>query len=106
MSSATAWALIVLCAGTTLLTRGLGPAAVGGRGLPAPVVRVVLLLASALLAALVVTSALADGPELHVGADTAGVGVAGLLLWRKAPVLVVVVGAAVVTALLRAAGVD
>jgi branched-subunit amino acid transport protein len=106
VTTSTAWLLIALCAGTTLLTRGLGPAAVGGRALPAPVVRVVLLLASALLAALVVTSALADGPVLHVGADTAGVTFAGVLLWRRAPVLVVVVGAAAMTALLRAVGVD
>jgi branched-subunit amino acid transport protein len=106
VTTGTALALIVLCALTTLLTRGIGPAAVGGRELPAPLVRVVLLLASALLAALVVTSALADGPQLHVGADTAGVAFAGVLLWRKAPVLVVVIGAAVVTAGLRALGVD
>ena len=104
MSSGAIWAVIVLCAVTTLVTKGIGPAATGTRELPAPAVRVVLLLASALLSALVVTNALADGIRLHVGADTAGVAVAAVLLWRRAPVLVVVVVAAAVTAGLRAAG--
>ena len=106
MSAATAWWGVVLCAVVTFACKGVGPAVTGSRELPAPAVRVVALLAAALLSALVVTSALADGPRLHVGADTAGVAVAGLLLWRRAPVLVVVLGAAAVTAALRAAGVD
>jgi branched-subunit amino acid transport protein len=96
------WAVVALAALTTLLTKGVGPAATGARELPAPAVRVVVLLAPALLAALVVTNALADGDRLAVGADTAGAAVAALLLWRRAPVLVVVVAAAAVTAALRA----
>ena len=106
MSGGTVALVIALCALTTLLTKGVGPAATGARELPAPAVRVVVLLSSALLAALVVTNALADGPRLHVGADTAGVAAAGLLLWRRAPLLVVVLAAAGVTAALRALGVD
>ena len=102
MTATTAWLAVVLCALTTFTNKGLGPLALGSRELPAPVVRVVVLLGCPLLAALVVTSALADGGRLHVGADTAGVAVAGLLLWRRAPVLVVVLGAAAVTAALRA----
>lgn len=78
----------------------------GARELPAPVARVIVLLSSALLAALVVTSALADGRELHLGADTAGVATAAFLVWRRAHLVVVVVAAAVVTALLRALGVE
>ncbi|MBW3652107.1 MAG: hypothetical protein KY433_00665 [Actinobacteria bacterium] len=58
-----------------------------------------------LLAALVVTNALADGDRLHVGADTLGVVVAALRGWRRAHVVVVVVAAAAGTALLRAGGV-
>jgi branched-subunit amino acid transport protein len=106
MSTGTVWALIGLCVLTTALTRGLGPAATGDRQLPAPAVRVVVLLSSGLLAALVVTAALADGTQLHVGADTAGVATAGLLLWRRAHLLVAVLAAAAVTAGLRALGVD
>lgn len=104
MSAGVVWAVVALCAVTTLVTKGVGPLATGARELPAPAVRVVVLLSSALLAALVVTNALADGDELRVGADTAGAAVAALLLWRKAHVLVVVVAAAATTAGLRAAG--
>jgi branched-subunit amino acid transport protein len=106
VSTGAFWALIGLCAVTTALTRGIGPAATGDRELPAPAVRVVVLLSAALLSALVVTAALADGTALHVGADTAGVATAGVLLWRRAHVLLAVLAAAVVTATLRALGVD
>ena len=102
MTGSTVWAVVVLCALTTVVTKGVGPAATGSRELPAPAVRVVVLLASALLSALVVTNALADGDRLAVGADTAGALVAALLLWRRAHVIVVVLAAAGVTALLRA----
>ena len=105
MTSTVVWSVVALCAVTTLVAKGVGPAATGSRELPAPAVRVVVLLAPALLTALVVTNALADGDRLRVGADTAGAVVAALLLWRRAHVLVVVVAAAAVTAGLRAAGV-
>ena len=57
------------------------------------------------MSALVVTNALADGDRIAVGADTAGVLVAGVLLWRRASLVLAVVAAAAVTAGLRAAGV-
>ena len=104
MSSGTVWLVIALAALTTVVTKGVGPAATGSRALPAPAVRVVVLLAAPLLTALVVTNALADGQRLHVGADTAGAVVAALLVWRRAHVVVVVIAAAAVTALLRAVG--
>lgn len=106
MTPQAVWLVVALCALTTLVTKGIGPAATGGRDLPAPAVRVVVLLGSALMSALVVTNALADGDRLHVGADTAGVAVAGLLLWRRAHLLLAVLAAAAVTAALRAAGID
>lgn len=100
------WPLVALVAAVTFAIKGVGPAVLGSRPLPPQVVKVVALLAAALLSALVVTNALADGRTWHVGADTAGVAVAGLLLWRRVPVLAVVLAAALTTALLRAAGVD
>lgn len=98
------WSTIVLVALMTFAVKGVGPALLGDRPLPDGFSRVVVLLAPALLAALVVTSAVADGPRLVLGADTAGVGIAGLLLLRGVGVLPVVVVAAVATALLRLAG--
>lgn len=105
MTSGTIWALIVLCAVVTAAIKAFGPIAVGQRDLPSWFTDVIALMAPALLAALVVTAALADGDRLAVGADTAGVAVAGLALVRGASVVVGVAIAAVVTALLRAAGV-
>jgi branched-subunit amino acid transport protein len=96
-----AWLLIALVAGVTFAIKGAGPATMGERQLPAHLTGVVVLLAPALLAALVVTSALADGDQWLAGANTVGVACAGLLLWRRAPVIVVVLGAAAVTALIR-----
>ena len=58
------------------------------------------MMAPALFAALVVTQALADGRRLGVGADTAGVALAGIAAWRGASVIAVVAIAAVTTALL------
>jgi branched-subunit amino acid transport protein len=81
---------------------GHGPVARGGRELPAWFAGIVVLLAPALLTALVVSSALADGKHLHVGADTAGVAVAGIALARGASVIAGVVIPAAITAGLRA----
>ncbi|MBZ4019510.1 branched-chain amino acid transporter [Streptomyces purpurogeneiscleroticus] len=58
-----------------------------------------------LLASLVATTGLMEGHEAAGVARPVGVAVAGLLAWRKAPFVVVVLGAAVVTALLRLAGI-
>jgi branched-subunit amino acid transport protein len=104
MSDATAWALIAGCAVVTFAIKAAGPVALGGRELPDWFGRVVALLAPALLSALIVTQALANGQELAVGADTAGVAAAGVALWRGLPIVAAVVIAAAVTALLRAVG--
>ena len=98
------WPTIALVALVTFAIKGVGPALLGDRQLPASFTRVVLLLAPALLAALVITNAAADGTRVQIGADTGGVTLAGLLLLRGVGVLPVVVVAAVSTALLRLAG--
>jgi branched-subunit amino acid transport protein len=104
MSAGTAWAVVGLCAVVTAVIKGIGPVALGGRELPSWFGAVVALLAPALLAALVVTQALADGERLAIGADTVGVAAAGVVLWRGGSILLGVAVAAVVTAGLRAAG--
>ncbi|HEY3018995.1 MAG TPA: AzlD domain-containing protein [Solirubrobacteraceae bacterium] len=102
MSAAATWTLITGCAAITAAIKAAGPVALGGRELPAWFLRVIRLMAPALLAALVCVSALADGDRLAVGADTAGVAVAGLVLWRGGSVILGVAVAVAVTALLRA----
>lgn len=102
MTAAVAWGVVGGAAAVTAFIKGVGPFALGGRELPAWFTSVVVLLAPALLAALVVASTLADGKNLHVGADTAGVAVAGFAFWRGASVILGVVIAVGVTAALRA----
>lgn len=95
----------VLIAGMALATfaiKAAGPIALGGRALPARLTGVVALLAPALLAALIVTNALADGQKLTIGTDTAGVVAGGLVVWRTGSVIACVLVAAAVTAVLRA----
>lgn len=101
MSDGRIWLVVALCAVVTAIIKGAGPVALGGRELPVWFSGVIKLMAPALLAALVCVSALADGEEWAIGADTAGVAVAGVLLWRGANVVVGVVVAATITAALR-----
>ncbi len=63
--------------------------------------RTAVLLPVALLAALVAVQAVSDPGRLALDARVPALGVAALLLWRGAPFLVVVAGAALVAALLR-----
>jgi branched-subunit amino acid transport protein len=77
---------------------------IGGCALAPWFAAVISLLAPALLSALIVTQALADGERLHVGADTAGVAAAGVVVWRGGSVVPAVAIAVVVTAGLRALG--
>lgn len=100
--SATVWITIAgLCAGTAAI-KGFGPLVFGARR-PHPVIaRVIPMLAPALLAALVVAETFAGpGRTLALDARVGGLAAAGIALWRRAPLTVVVLSAAVVTALLR-----
>lgn len=70
--------------------------------------RTTLLLTAAsviLLLALISTSTLIDGDQFAGWARPAGVAVGGILAWRKAPFVVVVLAAAAVAAGLRLVGV-
>jgi len=73
---------------------------------PPRVTRLLEAAAVILLAALVATTALTEGHAFSGFARPVGVLVAGVLAWRKAPFLVVVLVAAAVTALLRLAGIS
>jgi branched-subunit amino acid transport protein len=65
--------------------------------------RIAELLPIALLSALIGTQTFAEGRHLTVDARFAGLIVAVILVWRRAPFLVVVCGAATTAALLRLA---
>jgi len=98
------WVLVAGCAAITALIKAAGPVALGGRELPDRIAVVIALTAPALMAALVVTQALADGERIVIGADTAGVGLAGVVLWRGGSMLAAVAVAVLATAGLRALG--
>jgi branched-subunit amino acid transport protein len=98
------WTTIVALALVTAAIKAAGPLTLGGRPLPAPVVLVISLLAPALLAALVVTQTFADNGDLVLDARAAGLAAAGGTVLARAPLLVTIVVAALVTAGVRAAG--
>ena len=96
------WILIGALAVTTALIKAAGPVLVGGRALPERAAGVIALLPPVLLAALVVTSTFTEGQRLHLDASTAGVAVAGVMIWLRRPLLLSVLTAVAVTATIRA----
>jgi len=97
------WIVVAVVGLGTVAIKGAGPVLLGGRALPERLTAVVDLLAPALLAALVAVQTFGDGRALVIDERILGVAAAGIALWRKAPLLLVVVIAAVVTALARLA---
>jgi branched-subunit amino acid transport protein len=95
------WVMVAALALATAALKVAGPLTIGGRRLPASVLNVVELLASALLAALVVAETFGEGRSLVLDARVVGAAFAAVAVWRRAPMIVVVVGAAAVTALAR-----
>ena len=98
------WIVVALVGAATIALKGLGPVALGGRGLPRALSAVLFLLAPALLAALVVTQAVGGDRELVLDERLLGLGAATVAIALRAPLLLVVVTAAAVTALARAIG--
>ena len=98
----TIWWSILGLAVTTALVRAAGPVVFGGRAAHPAFLRVVAMMAPALLAALVFTAVLTDGRHFEAGADTVGVLAGGVVLWRGHSVVLGVVVAVAVTAGLRA----
>ena len=95
------WIVIAALALSTAALRLAGPLALGGRSLPTKAMDVVELLASALLAALVVVETYGKGGSLTLDARVLGAAFAVLAVTRRAPMIVVVLGAAAVTAVAR-----
>lgn len=94
------WVVVALGAGAYGL-KALGLVVLGGRTLPARLQACVDLLPAALLPALVVVNTFATERQLVLDARAAGVGAAAVAAWRRAPLPVVIVLGAVVTAAVR-----
>jgi branched-subunit amino acid transport protein len=98
------WVAIVAVTLASAVIKAAGPILVGGRELPPRVNAVIALLAPALLAALVLTETFGDEGHLVLDEKALGVGVAAVALALRAPVLLAVALAALVTALARLFG--
>jgi branched-subunit amino acid transport protein len=97
------WALIALCAISYGL-KAVGPVLTGGRELTGRSRSILDLAPIPLLAALILTQSLSTGHHLVIDARLPALAVAAVLVWRRAPFLVVVLAAAAVAAALRALG--
>jgi hypothetical protein len=95
------WTVVAVVGGATIVLKATGPVLVGGREIPPRLVRVVELLAPALLAALVVVQVAGGDRELVLDTRAVGLAAAAVALLLRAPILVVVAVAAVATALVR-----
>ena len=97
-----AWKVVIAAGVLSMMIKAAGPVALGGRAMPPRLMSLITMIAPALLAALVATQVFDGGRALVIDARVLGVAVAAILLALRAPVLVVIVAAAVVTALARA----
>ena len=97
------WATVLAVGAATVAIKALGPAVLGGRSLPVRLAGVLGALGPAVLAALVVTQAFGSGRSLVLDARAAGLAAAVVAVRLRAPLLAVIVVAAVATALARLA---
>lgn len=92
------WTVVAAVGAATIAIKATGPVALGGRALPLRLAGVVDLVAPAVLAALVVTQTWGEAARAF------GVGVAAVAVLLRAPLLVVIVVAALGSAGARALG--
>jgi Branched-chain amino acid transport protein (AzlD) len=95
------WLLIAVLAVGTVLMKTIGPVLAGGRQPPAPLIRVIALVAPAVISALIVTGTFTQGQQLTIDARAAGVGVGAVALWFRVPAVLAMLMAAIVCAVLR-----
>jgi branched-subunit amino acid transport protein len=99
-----AWATIAALTVANLLIKASGPLALGGRELSPRALRVISLVAPALLAALVIAETFGHDGRLVVDARAAGLAAAVAVLVVRASLVGAVVVAAATAALVRALG--
>jgi branched-subunit amino acid transport protein len=97
------WPALLALAAASYALKAVGAVLVGDREIRAPVRALLDLAPVPLLAALILTQTLSTAGAYAIDARLPALGVAGLLVWRRAPFLVVVLAAAATAALLRAA---
>ena len=95
------WLVVVIVGVGSVVCKALGPVLLGGRSLPPQVAGIVDMLAPALLAALVVTQAVGADRKFVFDERLFGIAAAVVAIRLRAPLLVIIVAAAGVTALAR-----
>jgi len=95
------WIVIAVVGTATMAFKASGPVLLGQRQLPPRVSSVVEVLAPAMLAALVVTQTVGGDRELVLDERLLGVAAGGVAVWLRAPLVVVMIVAALVAALVR-----
>ena len=95
------WVVIGVVGAVTMAFKASGPVLLGGRELPPRVTAVVEVLAPAMLAALVVTQTVGGDGAIELDERLAGVVAGGVAVWRRAPLVAVMIIAAATAALIR-----
>ena len=98
------WAAILALGIGTYAMKAVGPVVLGSRMLPDWLQQVFTLVAVTLLASLVAINTLVAGRSITLDGRIAGLAVAVVCLWCRAPFIVVVIAAAVTAATVRAVG--
>ena len=96
------WAAVLVVGAFTISFKAAGPVLLAGRQLPVRLTSAFELLAPSLLAALVVTQSVGGKGGIVLDARLVGLGAAVVAIRLRAPLIVVVVVAALATALVRA----
>ncbi|MDQ2676866.1 MAG: AzlD domain-containing protein [Actinomycetota bacterium] len=95
------WVTVFAICGALVVTKGIGPVALGNRDLPPAFTKVIDLLAPAILAALVAVGTFTDADgDLVLDARAAGLAAAGAVYAVSRRSILFAVGAAAVTAAL------
>jgi branched chain amino acid efflux pump len=95
------WIVVGAVGAATVLFKAAGPVLLGRRPLPPRGQSVVDLLAPVMLTALVVTQTFGADGDVTVDARLPGVAAAAFAIWRRAPIIVAMVIAGLVTAVVR-----
>ena len=95
------WVAVLLVGAFTISFKAAGPVLLAGRQLSARLTSAFELLAPSLLAALVVTQSVGGKDGIVLDARLVGLGAAALAIKLRAPLIVVVIAAALATALVR-----
>ena len=96
-----AWAIVLAVGAGTVVLKAVGPVGVADRQLPPRIADLVSMVGPAILAALVVSEAFAQGRSLVIDARIAGVAAGAAAVLLRAPFWGVVLAGALATAAVR-----